>query len=227
MQIETTLQPPAAPNFDAAPHIVVHFPLQGRRLPADHGYALHAAITRHLPALHQADWLGVEMISGVPWQAGLIVLPTRGAHLRLRLPTAHFAQVLPLAGQRLDIDGHQLRLGIPTARALMPAHSLYARVVTIKHHTDAEPFLDAARLKLAALDITADLELPLDEQGRVRRRIITIKGQHIVGFSLAAHHLTDDDSLRLQTHGLGGRRAMGGGIFNPIASAHRAGERSA
>ncbi len=205
-------------NADTAPYVTVYFPVQGRQLPADHGYALYSAITRQLPALHGATWLGLELLSGIPWKQGIIVLPTRGASLRLRLPADHYGHVLPLAGRRLDIAGHPIRLGIPTARPLLPAASLYARVVTIKKFTDAEPFLDAARRQLDALGITALLELPIDEQGRPRRRIITIHGKRVVGFSLAAHHLSDEDSLRLQTTGIGGRRAMGCGLFNPIVN---------
>jgi CRISPR-associated protein Cas6 len=206
----------SAINADTSPYIAVHFPAQGRQLPADHGYALYGAITRQLPSLHGQPWLGLELLSGVPWREGIIVLPTRGASLRLRIPADHYGHVLPLAGRRLDISGHTIRLGIPTARPLQPASSLYARCVTIKKFTDAEPFLDAARRQLDSLGLTATLELPVDEQGRPRRRIITIQGKHVVGFSLAAHGLNDYCSLRLQTSGIGGRRAMGCGHFNPI-----------
>jgi CRISPR-associated protein Cas6 len=211
------ITPASAINAGTSPYVTVHFPIQGRQLPADHGYALYSAITRQLPALHGASWLGIELLSGVPWRQGIIVLPTRGASLRLRLPADHYGHVLPLAGKRLDIAGHPIRLGIPSARPLMPAASLYARVVIIKKFTEPEPFLEAARRQLNVLGITVALELPLDEQGRFRRRILKIKDKAIVGFSIAAHNLSDDDSIKLQTHGIGGRRAMGCGLFNPIA----------
>jgi CRISPR-associated protein Cas6 len=215
MQKETTL---AAPATETSPTIVVHFPVQGRQLPADHGYALYSAITRQLPALHGATWLGLELLSGVPWREGIIVLPTRGAQLRLRVPADRYGTLLPLAGKRLDIAGHTLRLGIPTARPLQPAPSLYARCVTIKKFTEPEPFLDAARRQFDALGLNAALELPLDDRGRFRRRVIQIHGRTVVGFSLAVHGLNDEDSIRLQARGLGGRRSMGCGHFNPIAS---------
>lgn len=213
MQHETAL----ATFANTSPSVVVNFPVQGRQLPADHGYALYSAITQVLPALHGTSWLGIELISGVPWSEGIIALPTRGASLRLRLPAEHYGHVLPLAGKRLDIAGDPVRLGIPSARPLLPASSLYARNVTIKKFIDPEPFLDAARRQLDALEITATLELPSDEQGRFRRRILTIRDKAIVGFSVAVHDLNDNDSVKLQIIGLGGRRTMGCGIFNSIS----------
>ena len=206
------------PDTNDVPFITVSFPVQGKQLPADHGYLLYAAITKHVLSLHRAPWLGVELISGVPWDKGVIALPTRSASLRLRLPADKFAHVLHLAGARLELDSYALRLGLPVARPLVSASSLYARIVTIKKFTEPEPFLDAAYRQLAQLDITGTLELPHD--GRTRsRRIITIHGRKVVGFSLAVHSLSDADSIKLQSVGLGGRRAMGCGMFNPIVKA--------
>ena len=55
----------------AIPNISIHFPVQGGQLDADHGYSLYSAITRHLPTVHGASWLGIELISGVPWREGI------------------------------------------------------------------------------------------------------------------------------------------------------------
>lgn len=203
-------------NTEATPYVSVHFPVQGRRLPADHGHSLYAAITRQLPSLHGSGWLGIELISGVPWREGIIVLPINGSQLRLRIPAEHYSEVLPLSGATLDINGCAIRLGSPTARPLQPAPSLYARIVTIKKFTEAEPFLEAARRQVEALAISASLELPIDENGRSRRRIIRIHNKAVVGFSLAAHRLSEEHSLKLQSNGVGGRRAMGCGVFIPI-----------
>jgi CRISPR-associated protein Cas6 len=199
------------------PYLNIVFPVQGAHLPADHGYLLYAAITHALPSLHGTSWLGIELISGIPWDSGLIALPTRGSRLRLRIPAQSYAAVLPLAGKRLEIAGHVIHLGIPLAHPLMPATSLYARIVTIKKFTEPTPFLEAAHRQLAALGINATLVLPHDERTR-SRRIITIHGRKVVGFSVAAHGLREADSIKLQTVGLGGRRAMGCGFFNPIVN---------
>jgi CRISPR-associated protein Cas6 len=216
----------------------VSFSLAGKQLPADHGYLLYSAISRAtqrsisltvregsasgtgvraVSALHKADWLAIELISGFPSGPGLISLPDRGATLRLRIPADHYRDVLPLAGKRLDIGGHQIRLGLPVARLIEPAPSLYARVVTIKKFTEPEPFLEAVNRQLDSLDVKGTADLPRDEQGRYRRRIVTIHGKSVVGFSVAVHDLNNDDSLKLQSFGIGGRRAMGCGIFNPVS----------
>ena len=276
----------ASAQIQDEPHVNISFSVQGRQLPADHGYLVYAAISlatgyAHPPAgsvdvpsapspLHRADWLAIELISGFPSGRGLITLPERGATLRLRIPAGHYRDVLPLAGKRLDIGGHQIRLGLPVARPLEPAPSLYARVVTIKKFTEAEPFIGAVKRKLDTFGVNGRVELPRSEppaargprEGipsgvqdagghsgvrlrsdnnskletensklRYRRRIVTIHGKSVVGFSVAVHELNDEDSLLLQAgavkvvspddgatqwQSIFSRRAMGCGIFNPI-----------
>lgn len=195
-------------------NITVHFPVQGDKLPADHGYLLYAAISQFKPELHETGWLGVEMISGMPSDKGIIHLP-RNAELHLRIPAEKFGQVIPLAGKVLELGNYKIRLGIPTARPLVPSAKLYSRIVTIRGFMEVAEFLEAANRQLCDLEITAQLELPGEDRSRFRR-IITVKDKKIVGFSLLAHGLSDEDSIKLQTRGIGGRRAMGCGIFNPI-----------
>ncbi len=195
--------------------ITVQFPVRGEKLPTDHGYTLYSAISQIKPELHETKWLGIELISGVPFDKGLIALPMRGANLRLRIPADKFGEVISLAGKRLDIDGSIIRLGIPMARPLTPAATLYSRIVTIRGFMEVPEFLAAAQRQIAELEINARLELPKENRSRFRR-IVTVKDKKIVGFSLIAHDLSDEDSLKLQSHGIGGRRAMGCGIFNPI-----------
>src|SRR4030095_6390943 len=138
MQTEET---PTYTDIDDIPFLAVSFPVQGRQLPADHGYLLYAAITTYVPSLHSAAWLGIELISGLPWGKGIIALPAHSPSLRLRLPVDKWAHVLRLAGARLEIDGYAIRLGLPVARPLVPASSLYARILNIKKFTQPEPFL--------------------------------------------------------------------------------------
>ena len=93
--------------------------------------------------------------------------------------------------------------------------------------------MDAVKRKLDSFGVNGRVELPLDEQGRYRRRIVTIHGKSVVGFSVAVHDLSDQDSLLLQAgavravsseddsikwQSIFSRRAMGCGNFNPIVA---------
>ncbi len=107
------------------------------------------------------------------------------------------------------MDGHRLRIGVPETRALRPAATLYARLVTIKGFMDPEAFLGAAGRQLQGMDVTADLDVG-------ERRTLRVKDKQVVGFEVTALGLHAEDSVRLQEIGIGGRRRMGCGVFVPM-----------
>jgi CRISPR-associated protein Cas6 len=109
------------------PTLDLSFPIQGERVPRDHGYALYGALSRAIPALHGASWLGVHPLGGALADDATLLFG-RHPHLRLRLPADRIADVLPLAGARLDVGGAALRLGAPRVHALAPVASLDARM---------------------------------------------------------------------------------------------------
>lgn len=206
------------------------FPLTGASVPRDHGYALYAAITTHIPTLHEADWFGVHPIGGRA--ADDAILLGRGAELRLRLPADHIPDVLPLAGARLDVGGAHVRLGAPSIWPLTPRSALDARVVLLKltqpptrpnaalardvldNDAFAERYRAELERQLAALEVSATLEL-------CGRRTVTIRGKRLIGYSVRLTGLEADASLRVQERGLGGRRALGCGLFRPTRDRRR------
>jgi hypothetical protein len=78
-------------------------------------------------------------------------------------------------------------------------------------------FLAEARRQLAERGIRGELEL----SGRLSLRVA---GQRILGHSVRVLGLSSEDSLKLQIHGLGGKRTMGCGIFRPVRIVVRARE---
>ncbi|MCI5210102.1 MAG: hypothetical protein D3910_15200 [Candidatus Electrothrix sp. ATG2] len=48
-----------------------------------------------------------------------------------------------------------------------------------------------------------------------KRRTFSIRRKKIVGYSLLVSELSAEESLALQEKGVGGRRKMGCGFFNP------------
>lgn len=196
------------------------FPLRGQTLPADHGYALYAALSRTLPALHQStSKVLVAPISGVKEQPGVLRLSPDHAKLRLRLASDDIPMALPLAGKSLDVDGHPLQLGVPHVTGVIAAPTIRSRLVVIKGFAEPDSFLEAARRQLAALEIASIPAIPLltagPRSGLPSRKVLSIKGKRVVGFSLIVEGLSAAESIRLQEHGLGGRPKMGCGFFLP------------
>lgn len=187
----------------------LEFALAGTVVPRDHGYALFASLARVLGDLHGATWLAVHPLPGVSRPDGLLALQPRRGGLQLRVEPAQIPRVLALAGKTLDIDGHRVHVGVSRIYPLRPASSLTARMVVIKGFQEPEPFVDAVKRQLAALEVAATVEVG-------RRRVVTIAADKVVGFGTTLHGLTDEGSLIVQRAGIGGRQRMGCGVFGPV-----------
>jgi CRISPR-associated protein Cas6 len=197
------------------------FPVVGQRLPTDHGYLLYGALSRTLPCVHDGSVpFSLAPITGQYVGNGLIQLDTQRSHLRLRLAETDIRRLLPLAGKGLQLMRHNICLGVPQVRALEPSPSLYARTVAIKRATDVASVCAAARRQLDEIKIGGRVRVPdhVVKGGSVepQRRVLRIKEAIIVGYALLVEGLTDEESLRLQELGLGGRRRMGCGFFIPV-----------
>lgn len=188
------------------------FPVRGPPVPLDHGFLLFSALSARVPELHERRDIGVFTLRGENTTRELLYLG-RGT-LRLRCSAEAVPLVLSLVRETLDVAGRTLVLGAPTVRVLDPASSLSARVVTFKHAMDEAAFHSAASRFLEELGCEARLSVG-------RRRVVKIDGKKIVGFALTLNELSDEHSLRVQEHGLGGRRHMGCGLFLPAPPAVR------
>ena len=131
----------------------------------------------------------------------------------LRVDTDHIGQALPLSGQQLDISGTKVRVGVPQVWSLQPAPALRSRLVTIKLPVGIEPnpFIEAVRRQLDALDISSAAIVTLG-----KRRTLRIKDKEVVGYEVLLEGLDAAESLNVQETGLGGRRHMGCGMFTAL-----------
>ena len=186
----------------------VGFPLKGDSLPLDHGYLLFAAASKALPRLHQEPKWGLHPVHGLRVGPGLLkLLPS--SLLTLRLPASEIGAVLPLTGSVLEVGGARLTVGIPRVFPLKPGANIHSRIVTIKSFKDDEKaFEGAVRRQLATLGISASATIVIGP-----RRVVRVARHTIVGFPVALGSLATDESVRVQTEGLGGRRHMGAGLF--------------
>jgi CRISPR-associated protein Cas6 len=194
-------------------------------VPADHGYHLYASISRALPAMHEPNGIGIHPIRGRIIGERQMQL-CDWSRLTIRVAAERIAEVLPLAGKQLNLAGRPLRVGVPQVLALTPAPALRSRLVTIKVSSaddqptgppDHDAFLAAARRQLDALGIAPEAQFCIPTRdSRPLRRTLRIKDKEVVGYELLVKPLTAEESLALQSHGLGGRRHMGCGIFVPV-----------
>ena len=205
------------------------FPVQGEALPTDHAYALFAALSRLVPAFHDAEAkTRFAPIGGPKFDRGRLRITPRST-LRVRLPQARIGEVIALAGKKLEIDGHAIRLEVPFVTVLELAATLSARVVSIKvcvgkgnkgHPPELEAFVAAARRQLSERGIGGELSVPTkaggERAGEAVRRVVRVKGKAIVGYGVLVRGLSAADSVKLQEDGLGGRGRIGCGFFLPV-----------
>lgn len=195
------------------------FPVRGRSLSADHGYALYSALSRHCPDLHGASWLAVAPISGSRVPGGRVRIEPWST-LVLRIPVSRIGSVIRLAGSMLAVADSPLALGTPRVEPLRPSASLRSRstVVRLTQPPRTSKGLDKVAMatavraeltrQLARLGATGSLQL-----GQPRE--LRVGGQRIVGWLLDVNDLSEADSISLQVNGLGGKRRMGCGFFVP------------
>lgn len=213
------------------PHVDLSFRITGNEIPVDHGYALYAALSHTLDAVHQdmeaKERLGIFPIRGALSGERMLRLVPDISRLTVRLDSAVIPAMLPLSGKTLRINGAPISIGIPEVRALVPTQTLNSRLVIIKGFMDPAPFLQAARRQLDALEIKGQLSLinregaqPFEGNsersagvGKPLRRTMRIRDKEVVGFAVQVSELSTEESICLQKNGLGGRRKMGCGLF--------------
>jgi CRISPR-associated protein Cas6 len=206
----------------------IQFLLQGKTLPADHGYALYSAVKKLLQETEN-ELLPKDLpsevrlcsIPGIPNRAGMIYL-NRGSRFRVRCPSDQMQIWYRfLQNQVFDIRGHLIRLVQPRITLPEASDTLASRLVTFKldaiDHADVPRyFLESCQKGLDRLEIKGQAFIPSDATGDLARRTIRIKDKKIVGYGVVIEGLSQSDSLKLQWHGLGGRQHFGCGWFYPV-----------
>lgn len=191
------------------PKVDLCFRVIGKRIPVDHGYALYAAISHILPHFHDDDTAGLKLVRGRYVGDGLLDISPH-SELVLRLPADRLAHYIPLAGKRLVIDDTSLLVGVPNTRALIPSPTLHSHLVTTKNGSDQARFEAEISRQMEALNALGRFTVG-------ERRTFKVHGKQVVGYSLLVSELSAEESITLQESGLGGRRRMGCGFFDPLA----------
>ncbi len=208
-----------------APDTVVDlaFAIDCRQLPVDHAYALANALRPLVPWFDEEPRLGVHSIHVASSQNGWerpahspdkLIMVSRRTRLKLRIPRARAEDLIAcLSGQRIEVGGQTLTIGAAKIQPLSRETTLLARHVAIAPDsealTDEVAFLAGVAQTLQGLGIRIRKALC----GRVTQ-LHTPKGP-IPTRALMLAGLTIEESLRLQSEGLGPYRTLGCGIFLP------------
>ena len=186
----------------------VVFAIAGTSLPAEHAYALWREIVGWLPWFENEPGAGIHPLRAAPG-TGESVLLARRAKLVLRVPRERLPDALALAGRSLAI-GTGLEVGAPVERPLRPWATLHAQRVALGV-VDEVAFGDEIMRRLAAQGVRGECMTG-------RRRMQRAGARDIEGYSVVLHGLRPEDSLRVQSEGIGADRALGWGIFIPHKS---------
>lgn len=165
--------------------------------------------------LHDLKNISIQTIPGIPNKDGCLNL-NEHSRLRIRLPADQIQLVYRFAGKKLLIGNkHKIRLDIPQIYLLEPVKKLRSRIVVIRGYEEPDTFLVAAQRQLEKLGIQGIACITTNSNGKPKRKSIKVKNT-LVGFGLEVKNLSDEDSMTLQIHGIGGKHKMGCGVFTPL-----------
>lgn len=189
------------------PRVDLCFQVLGKTIPVDHGFALHGAISDVLPDFHEDQAVGLKLIRGRYIGNGMLDISPH-SELVLRLAVSRIPEYIQLAGKQLKILGHNLTVGVPKTMALVPAVALYSHLVTTRNGDSQDRFEKEIAKQIGTLNIQGQFSVG-------ERKTFRVHGKQVVGYTVLVSELNAEESITLQENGLGGRRKMGCGFFEP------------
>ena len=196
--------------MDNNPKVDLCFSVTGRNIPVDHGFDLYSAISRIIPDFHEAECIGIKLIRGRYIGDGLLDIHPN-SWLTIRLRTSVLPGYINLAGKTVTIKDHNIQIGVPQTRSIVAGSSLYAHLVTTRNCQDQQRFENEISRQMAELKVNGECIVG-------ERKTFTIHDKKVVGYSMTINELSDEDSILIQEHGIGGRRKMGCGFFEPVGN---------
>lgn len=195
------------------------FRISCRQIALDHAHDLSQALQQALPWLVDEERAGVHLIhgasSGNGWQRpeeedgeDFIYLSKR-SRMMLRMPKHRFEDVKALIGQTLEVAENTITVGDYQIKPFSPLGTLFARYILLEQDETEDQLIDRLSSEMKAMGINLrkalcgighEFKMP---EGNVRT------------MSVMVADLDPDEAVTLQTHGIGGGRKMGFGLFIP------------
>lgn len=200
-------------------YLDLSFKVKGPPIFLDSAYTIYSSLSRICPPLHELHSVGIHPIAGIPTTNNRLQL-TSQSRLKIRIHHLQIPLIYPyLTGQTFQIGQNSYQLGIPDYQSIIPSECLYSRLTIIKRNLNPDSFIEAVKRQTNNLEVQGKIELLTRQDGSPQRRQLTItkkeKTFKIYGFGVKISELNPEDSLKLQVHGIGGKRKMMCGIFVP------------
>lgn len=205
-----------SPNFaPESPFVDVYWPIKhGSTIPLDWRYLTYAMLkTRIRSDITQRGW---QLLPFFGRERGDILHFHRedGLHaLRVRMPVEDVGYAHHIVGEPVHIGNHLLILGEPVTRALEAKPVLHSDLVLISSDGDTRgvrgmDFGFHVGKRLGAILGRTTFGVKFGD-----RRHIHIKSSRCFGHAVTVMGLTDEESMLLQSQGIGEARAMGCGVM--------------
>lgn len=191
--------------------VEISWPVVGLSIPRDHGYLLWAALAEKLPALYHEPGLAIGPIWGREMGDRLLLGPK--SVVRMRLPALETGEALALTGANLKIGLDAVILGAATIEPLRPARALTGHVLAGACVGEAIEL--KIRTELGTLPTDQD-RWSIGVRVGAQRLLRTRRGAALT-HRVTLSGLTAHASIVLQGAGIGGRRHLGAGFFEPAA----------
>ena len=220
------------------PPVEIRFSILGAKLKIDHGYNLYAAIKKHLtdnnPELLDNGNIPMSVriatIRGTNLLDGFIQVKSF-SRLRIRCDIRYgYKLITALDNQLLGLPGGSIFVESGYVHKLTPANTMRSRIVVIKYPQESQltyqtafdknkqsQFIESCYKQLNKHQITATVNITEREEKPITNTITIEKTpykQHYLGYGITISDLTDEDSLKLQIVGVGGKRHFGCGWFD-------------
>jgi len=190
--------------------IDVVYPIEmGGAVPLDYRYCVYSAVKTSHHDMTERGWQ-LCPISGTR-EGDLLRLESGDSEVRVRMPKADTAHVN--IGSVLRVSDFVLVLGDPFVQPIQPCPVLSSNLVIVT--SDDEPrgvrgvdYGVHVGKRIGALLGHLGVGVEIGE-----RRPMHVSGSRLFGHSVTIKGLSDNESIRLQSEGMGQKRAMGCGVF--------------
>ena len=210
--------------------VELRFAVLGNSIKYDHGYKLYGAVKRKVldiaPELlinnNFPDNVNLSQINGKKHNDFMYL--TWKSSFKIRCPNSYAQQLKHiLNNQLLEISKDRVCLLDGEIISLSVSSQLTSKIVVIVY-SNWKPiayetrFLNSCKKQLAALGIMQQPTIIKDECNATYQKVITIDKfpsiRQYRGYGVCVSDLTEQDSIALQIHGIGGKRHMGCGWFD-------------